>query len=580
MDIFSQIRTLIETMILDLIEEGALPGDAAGHDFSVERPRNEDHGEVSTNAPLVIAGRSGSDPGKIAELLATGLRDHDWMESVSIAGPGFINLVLTPNCWQDIIRNIIRQGNAFGRKDMGKGQRVNLEFVSANPTGPLHVGHARGAVYGDALARLLEFSGYDVTREFYVNDGGAQVDALAESAHLRYLQANGREISLGPDSYRGNYLVDIGERLKDRFGDRFVDKPEGDWLDTFREFAINEMLEQIRNDLQSLNIVMDRYVHEKSIVETAGIEEAIAKLKERGLIYRGIPEPPRGKASGNWEAREQILLRSTAYGDDVDRPIRKSDGSWTYLAPDIAHHHDKILRGYDELINVFGADHGGYVKRLTTVVDALSEGKTGFVIKLIQMVNVISEDQVLKMSKRAGNFVLLREAIDAVGPDVTRFVMLMRRNDASLDFNFDRVREQSRENPVFYVQYAHARICSLLKRAEESGMDTGDRALLNFDGAHLGEPEHMDLIRKLAEWPRIIEQATLHREPHRIVFHLIEVASCFHGFWSSGRERASLRILQDGKPGKTLAGLALARATGMIIHQGLEMMGVKPLTEM
>lgn len=580
MDIFSEIKSLIEATILDLISEGAMPGNAAGHNFSVERPKNNDHGEISTNASLIVAGKSKSSPRKIAELLAEKLRDQERIESVSIAGPGFINLVLTPDYWQSIIGDIINLANEYGRKDIGKGQKVNLEFVSANPTGPLHVGHARGAVYGDALGRLLEFSGYDVTREYYVNDGGAQVDTLARSTYLRYLQANGMEISFGPDSYQGNYLVDIGEKLKDKFGNRFVDKPEMAWLETFRQFSISEMLKLIKNDLLSLNVVMDQYIHEKSIVETARIDEAIEQLREKELIYWGVLEPPKGKMPDNWEAREQMLLKSTAYGDDVDRPIKKSDGSWTYFAPDIAYHYDKVSRGYDELINVFGADHGGYVKRLTAVVDALSGSKVSFVIKLIQMVNVISEDQVLKMSKRAGNFVLLREAIDAVGSDVTRFVMLMRKNDANLDFNFDKVREQSRDNPVFYVQYAHARICSLLKRAKESGMDTRDQALLDFDGKHLREPEHIFFIRKLAEWPRIIEQATSHREPHRIIFYLIEVASGFHSFWSSGREKDSLRILQEGKPEMTLAGLALARSTGIIIGQGLEMMGVKPLTEM
>ena len=580
MDIFSEIKSLIKTKIKELVDEGLLPNGSQGYNFSVERPKNDDHGEVSTNAPLIVAGKAKTNPRQIASALVEKLSGEEKIKSVSIAGPGFINFVLAPAYWHESLREIINLKDEYGRTDIGKGIRVNLEFVSANPTGPLHVGHARGAVYGDVLGRLLEFSGYDVTREYYVNDGGAQVDTLARSSYLRYLQANDQEISFGPNSYQGDYLVSIGQRLKDKFGDQYVDQPEIVWLETFREFSIKEMLNLIKEDLGLLHIEMDKFIHEKSIVETARIEEAIDHLKEMGLIYRGILKPPKGKALENWEAREQLLLKSTEYGDDVDRPIKKSDGSWTYFAPDIAYHFDKVSRGYDELINVFGADHGGYVKRLTAVVDALSGGKIPFVVKLIQLVNVISDDEVMKMSKRAGNFVLLREAVKAVGSDVTRFVMLMRKNDAPLDFNFEKVREQSRDNPVFYVQYAHARICSLLKRAEESGLDVSDQVLEQFNQEYISEPEHIFFLRKLAEWPRIIELATLHREPHRIIFYLMEVASGFHSFWSMGKEKSRLRILQEDNPEMTIAGLALARSTGIIVAQGLGIMGVRPLTEM
>lgn len=580
MDIFTEIKFLIATKIRALIDEGLLPQGADEYNFSVERPKNNDHGEVSTNAPLMIAGKTKSNPREIANALVEKLGSEEIIASVSTAGPGFINFVMVPAFWKGVLRDIINTKDEYGRADIGKGIKVNLEFVSANPTGPLHVGHARGAVFGDALGRLLEFSGYDVTREYYVNDGGAQVDTLARSSYLRYLQANGQEITFGPNSYQGDYLVSIGQMLKDKFGNQFVDKPEKTWLEPIREFAIREMLNLIKEDLGLLNIAMDNFIHEKSIVETAKIEEAIEHLKELGLIYRGVLDPPKGKTPEDWEAREQLLLRSTEYGDDVDRPIKKSDGSWTYFAPDIAYHYDKISRGYDELINVFGADHGGYVKRLTAIVDALSEGKIPFVIKLIQLVNVISDDEVLKMSKRAGNFVLLREAVEAVGSDVTRFVMLMRKNDAPLDFNFDKVREQSRDNPVFYVQYAHARICSLLKRAEESGLDVRDCVLEQFNQEHISEPEQIFFLRKLAEWPRIIELATIHREPHRIIFYLMEVASGFHSFWSLGKEKSQLRILQEDNPERTIAGLAIARSTGIIIAQGLGIMGVRPLTEM
>ncbi len=580
MDIFSELKLLVAAKIKELVNEGSLPVGVEENDFSVERPKNNDHGEVSTNAPLIVAGKAKSNPRAIAETLVEKLSNEKRIKSVTIAGPGFINFVLNQDCWQGVLREIINLNGEYGRRDIGKGYKINLEFVSANPTGPLHVGHARGAVFGDALGRLLEFSGYDVTREYYVNDGGAQVDTLARSSYLRYLEAIGKDIKFGPDNYKGDYLVAIGHMLKDKYGDQYVDQPENAWLDIFREFSIKKMLDLIKEDLGLLNIEMDNFVHEKSIVETARIEEAIDHLREMGLIYRGVLAPPKGKVSMDWEAREQLLLKSTEYGDDVDRPIKKSDGSWTYFAPDIAYHFDKVSRGYDELINVFGADHGGYVKRLTAVVDALSEGKVPFVVKLIQQVNVISDDEILKMSKRAGNFVLLREAVAEVGSDVTRFVMLMRKNDAPLDFDFEKVCEQSRDNPVFYVQYAHARICSLLKRAEETGLDVSDQVLEQFNPEYISEPEHIFFLRKLAEWPRIVELATTHREPHRIIFYLMEVASGFHSFWSLGKERDRLRILQEGEPEKTIAGLALARSTGIIVAQGLGIMGVKPLTEM
>ncbi len=580
MDIFSDTKLIIADKIGELIKEGTLPKGVEDCPFSVERPKNNEHGEISTNAALIVAGKAKTNPRQIASALVEKLGNEDNIGKLSIAGPGFINFVLTPDAWQEILRVILKKQDDYGRSDIGRGSRVNLEFVSANPTGPLHVGHARGAVYGDALGSLLEYSGYEVTREYYVNDGGAQVDTLARSVYLRYLEAHGNKITFGPDSYKGDYLVTIGLKLLEEYGDKYVDQPEQAWLTVFREFAIKEMMILIKEDLHFINVTMDQYVHEKSIVETARIDEAIKHLTEMGLIYKGVLEPPKAKRSEDWEAREQLLLKSTEYGDDVDRPIQKSDGSWTYFAPDIAYHYDKVSRGYDELINVFGSDHGGYVKRLTAVVDALSNGNMSFVIKLIQQVNVISQDEVLKMSKRAGNFVLLRDAVMAVGSDVTRFVMLMRKNDVPLDFNFEKVQEQSKDNPVFYVQYAHARVCSLLNRAHERGLDVSDPALEDFTREHLLEPEHIYLIRKLAEWPRIVEQATMHREPHRIIFYLMEVASVFHGFWSMGKEKESLRILQEEDTEKTLAGLALVRSTGIIVAQGLRIMGVKPLTEM
>ena len=467
----------------------------------------------------------------------------------------------------------IDAGRTFGHSGLGAGVRVNIEYVSANPTGPLHVGHTRGAIFGDALASLLDFAGYEVTREYYINDGGAQVDVLARSAYERYREANGLSPEIAEGLYPGDYLVPVGEALRAEFGDTLLDKPEEDWLEKVRDFATGRMMALIREDLAAIGVEMDSFFSEKSLYGTGRIEDAIEELNQKGLIYRGMLEPPKGKVPEDWEPREQLLFRSTEHGDDVDRPIKKSDGSWTYFAPDIAYHWDKIRRGYDELIDVFGADHGGYVKRMNAAVSALSDGRVPLDVKLTQLVRLFKNGAPFKMSKRAGTFITLRDVVDQVGPDVTRFVMLTRKNDAPLDFDFDKVTEQSKENPVFYVQYAHARVRSVMRKAEDMHLDWSDNAKLEDEA-------EFAVAKKIAEWPRLVEIAARNHEPHRVAFYLYELASEFHALWNRGNDKPELRFLHEDDPEATAAKIALPRAVAVVIANGLGILGVTPVEEM
>ena len=563
-----------------IIEERGDAGNAPLSAVTVERPKVNDHGELSTNAAIVTARAIGQKPVELAGELARLLRLDARVDGVEVAGPGFINFRLRPDAWMTVAQAAIVEGAGFGRSNIGAGRKVNLEFVSANPTGPLHVGHARGAVFGDSLGRLLEFTGYDVVREYYVNDGGAQVDALARSAYLRYLEANGRTVELGDGEYLGEYLISVGVALKQQYSDSLVDIAELEWLEPVRTRAVSDMMNVIREDLELLGIRMDIFFSERSLLEEGRIDAALSELDQRGLIYEGVLDPPKGGAPEDWEPREQTLLRATLHGDDVDRPVRKSDGSWTYFASDIAYHHDKIKRGYDELINVFGADHGGYTKRIRAVVSALSDGKMPFDIKLTQLVRVMTDEGAAKMSKRAGQFVRLSEAVEAVGPDVARFVMLMRKNDAQLDFNFEEVRRQSKDNPVFYVQYAHARICSLMERAQSAGLRVNDSDLEGCDWSLLVQPDLVSLARRVAEWPRVVDQASHSHEPHRIAFYLNELASEFHSLWSKGNSDPELRFVDETSPDASTARIALARSAGIVISAGLGILGVTPMREM
>ncbi len=571
MNLFADIRALVIDSLTGLVLDGVLPEGLEFANVAVEPPRDALHGDMATNAAMVLAKPANLKPRDIADKLAEKLAADPRIAAVDVAGPGFINLRLADGVWSALVEGILA-AKGYGRSPMGTGTKVNVEYVSANPTGPMHVGHTRGAVFGDALASLLDYAGYDVTREYYINDGGAQVDVLARSVFQRYREANGLNPEIAEGLYPGDYLVKVGEDLKAKYGDSLLDQPEEVWLADVRVFATDAMMEMIRGDLKALGVEMDVFYSEKSLYNTGLIEAAIKELDEKGLIYRGVLEPPKGKMPEDWEPREQLLFKSTAHGDDVDRPIQKSDGAWTYFAPDIAYHYDKVKRGFDEIIDVFGADHGGYVKRMKAAVSALSDGKVGCDIKLIQLVKLIKNGEELKMSKRAGNFVTLRDVVEEVGADVTRFVMLTRKNDASLDFDFDKVLEQSKDNPVFYVQYAHARVRSVLRKAGEAGVTLTDTP--RFD-----DPAEIAVARKLADWPRQVEIAAKGHEPHRIAFYLYDLASDFHALWNKGNDNGALRFLQDD-PALSAAKIALPRAVAVVISAGLAILGVTPAEEM
>ena len=579
MNLFADMRAVVISALDAMVSDGVLPEGLDFGNVAVEPPRDAAHGDMATNAAMVLAKPSKSKPRDIAEALAVRLMADARIDLAEVAGPGFLNLRLAPGVWSGVVEAALVQGAGFGQSSMGGGRKVCVEYVSANPTGPLHVGHTRGAVFGDALASLLDYAGYDVTREYYINDGGAQVDVLARSVYLRYLEAHGQEVAFEDGTYPGDYLVAVGEALKAKVGDAYVDKGEDVWLAEVRAFSTDAMMDLIRADLASLGVEMDVFYSEKSLYGTGQIEAAIADLDGKGLIYRGTLEPPKGKVPDDWEPREQMLFRSTAHGDDVDRPIAKSDGAWTYFAPDIAYHFDKVSRGFDELIDVFGADHGGYVKRMKAAVSALSEGRVPLDIKLTQLVRLFKDGAPFKMSKRAGTFVTLRDVVDLVGADVTRFVMLTRKQDAPLDFDFAKVLEQSKDNPVFYVQYAHARVCSVLRKAQAEGWDMSDAVLAQTDVSGNTHEAELKLAAKLAEWPRLVEIAARTNEPHRIAFYLYELAGELHALWNRGNDVPELRFMQDSAAASAPK-IALARATAIVISAGLGILGVAPADEM
>ena len=584
MNIFTIYRAHIVTILEGLQAEGKIPG---GLDFSgidASPPREASHGDIATNAAMVLAGKAGMKPRDIAELLVAGLLKLPSVTKAEIAGPGFINLTLKADVWQGIIPHILEEGIAFGNSTIGKGKKVNVEYVSANPTGPMHVGHGRGAVVGDALAQLLIKAGFSVTKEYYINDAGSQINVLAESAYLRYREALGEEIGEIPAGlYPGEYMKLAGEGLAKYYGDKFLKAPTEVWLPEVRKFTIETMMAMIKEDLALLGIHHDVFVSEQGVRDAGKVEETLALLEQKGLIYVGVLEPPKGKpAPEDWEPRPQTLFKSTEFGDDVDRALKKSDGSWTYFAPDIAYHYDKFQRGFDLMINIFGADHGGYTKRLKSSVKALSSGKAQLEVLLTQLVKLTRNGEPVKMSKRAGTFVTLREVVEEVGKGVFRFIMLTRKNDMPLDFDFAKVMEQSKDNPVFYVQYAHARAKSALRLAQQEAPDavkqsqTPDASLLEA----LKTQAEMDVIKLLASFPRTVEAAALANEPHRIAFFLQDVAAAFHGLWNKGNEDVSLRFVLKDDLQKTAARLALVRAVTTVIASGLWVMGVEPLDEM
>ncbi|MBT5373324.1 MAG: arginine--tRNA ligase [Rhodospirillaceae bacterium] len=583
MNFFNLIRADLIKSIEELAGEGSLPQGLDLSRINVEPPREASHGDVATNAAMVLAKPAGMKPRDLADLIAARLKSHPDISGLEVAGPGFINLTLHADFWHHRLGEILAAGRRYGDCDEEGKQTVNVEYVSANPTGPMHVGHGRGAVYGDALAALLEKAGHGVTREYYVNDAGAQVDQLARSAHLRYRQALGEEIGAIPEGlYPGDYLIPVGVALVGKFGDKYASAPESDWLAPVRELTIEAMMDLIREDLAALGIRHKVFFSERKMVEGGGVEAALKTLEDKGLIYTGILEPPKGKTLDDWESRPQTLFRATDFGDDVDRALKKADGSWTYFAADIAYHLDKFNRGFASMIDVWGADHGGYVKRMKAAVTAVTGGKGSLDVKICQLVNLLDKGQQVKMSKRAGTFVTLREVVDKVGKDVVRFIMLTRKNDAALDFDLAKVTEQSRDNPVFYVQYAHARCCSVTRLALESfpDLDVSDEALGNAAFHRLTDPSELALIKQLAAWPRLVESAAEAHEPHRCAFYLSEVAAAFHGLWNKGKENEGLRFLVTDDLELTNARMALVRAAAMVIASGLDIFGVEPVEEM
>ena len=560
---------------LDALEqEGQLPPGLDRGAVAVEPPRDASHGDLATNAAMVLAKRAGTNPRALAGLIAPKLEALPDVTSAEIAGPGFINIRLSSEVWQEEMRAIAAAAGDYGRSALGNGERVNVEYVSANPTGPMHMGHCRGAVVGDALASLLEFAGYAVIREYYVNDAGAQVDVLARSAYLRYLEALGRQIGEIPEGlYPGDYLKPVGAALAAEFGERFADAPESEWLETFRRRTVAAMLDLIRSDLAGLGVHHDLFASEREVQESGAVDRALALLDEKGLVYTGTLPPPKGKTVEDWEPTELLLFRSTAFGDDQDRPIRKSDGSWTYFAADTAYHMRK-LEASDELINVWGADHTGTVKRTQAAVEALA-GRPALDVKLVQMVRLLRNGELVKMSKRSGSFVTLAEVVEEVGRDVVRFTMLTRKNDAQMDFDFAKVVEASKDNPVFYVQYAHARIRSLQRKAVAAGLDASAPADLSVLDA-----EELALVKVAAQFPRVVEGAAQAHEPHRIAFYLHDLAAAFHALWNRGNDDPSRRFLVEDNGTLTRARLELAAAIGQIIRNGLNIMGVVAAEEM
>jgi len=583
MNVFTHFRGIIETELAALSAAGDLPDSLNTANLAVEPPRDASHGDIATNAALVLAKEARMKPRDIAALLAPRLEARDIISSAEIAGPGFINLRISATYWQSQIKAILAAGSAYGQSDLGGGEPVNVEYVSANPTGPLHVGHTRGAVFGDALANLLAVAGYKVTKEYLINDAGGQIDVLARSAYLRYCEANGRDIGAIPEGlYPGDYLVPVGKALKEKYGDKWLDQDESQWLATIRSEATAAMMELIKADLAVLGVEQDVFFSETTLHNSDRISAVIEDLRSRGHIYEGVLEPPKGKAPDDWEAREQTLFRATEFGDDVDRALQKSNGDFTYFGADIAYHFDKYQRGFKTMINVWGADHGGYVKRMQAAVKGLADDGD-LDVKICQLVRLYRDGEPFKMSKRSGNFITMRDVVDEVGRDVTRFIMLTRKNDAPLDFDFAKVTEQSKDNPVFYVQYAHARICSVLRNkapALFAGVDTSDVELAKADLSLLTDEAEMELIQRCAAWPRLVESAAEAHEPHRIAFFLYDLAAEFHSLYNKGNDNPDLRFVIEDNLAITTARLALIRSAAIVIANGLKVLGVKPVEEM
>ena len=576
MSLYAQYAALLDGVLDELVSESALPAGLDRKNVTVEPPRDAAHGDLATNAAMVLAKPAGVNPRALAELIKPKLEALPPVTSVEIAGPGFINLRLKPDAWRDELRTILKQGDAYGTSTVGGNERVNVEYVSANPTGPLHMGHCRGAVVGDSLARILEAAGFRVTKEYYVNDAGAQVDTLARSVHLRYREALGADIGEIPEGmYPGDYLRPVGVLLASEYGDDYAETPEESWLPLFRQWAIKAMLDLIRYDLALLEIHHDRFASEDELQQSGAVDRAMQDLVGKGLVYQGTLERPKSlDEHDEWEPVELTLFRSSQFGDDQDRPMKKSDGSWTYFGADAAYHWQKA-QGADHLVNIWGADHAGTVKRVQSAVKALTDGRVDLDVKIINMVRLFRGGEPVKMSKRAGDFVTLAEVVNEVGKDVVRFMMLTRRADAPLDFDFAKVVEASKDNPVFYVQYAHARISSLKRKAADAGIDLSVEADLS-----LLDDEELALVKRAAQYPRTVESAAMAHEPHRIAFYLYDLAAEFHALWNRGNDDPERRFLVENNPQLSRARLELALGIGQIIRSGLDLMGVAATEEM
>ena len=578
MNIVNYYREAISDIILD---EFSLKNDDIKN-ISFEFPKETGLGDFSTNAAMALAGKLKKTPNEIAESIVHFLNKNPDIENVDIAGKGFINIKIKKKVWQNLIYEIIKNKSSYGDADLGNKEKINVEYVSANPTGPLHVGHTRGAVFGDTLSNILVKVGYDVCREYYVNDAGEQIDKLARSSFVRYQESCGIDsVSIPEGLYPGDYLISVGDQIKEIYGNELLDKEEGYWLPLVKKISIYEMLKIIKKDLKSLNIEHDVFTSEFDLLNNGFVEKIFNELNNKDLLYEGETSPPKGSDLKEWVKKKHILFKSKNFGDDEDRVVKKHDGSWTYFMPDIAYHKDKSIRGFKKMINVWGADHSGYISRVTSAVNAITDNKASLEVKVCQLVRLTRGNEVVKMSKRSGSFITLKEMVDEVGRDAVRFMMVTRKNDAPLDFDYELVKEQTKDNPIFYIQYAHARICSVIRRVKEDKLfEVNDESLLESDVNLLDKVDDIELIKIVSNFPRIIEQSAIYREPHRLAFYLKDLASSFHSYWNLGNENADLKVINKEDINVSRARLALIRSVGITIAEGLNLLGIEALEEL
>ena len=578
MNIVNYYREAISDIILD---EFSLKNDDIKN-ISFEFPKETGLGDFSTNAAMALAGKLKKAPNEIAESIVHFLNKNPDIENVDIAGKGFINIKIKKKVWQNLIYEIIKNKSSYGDTDLGNKEKINVEYVSANPTGPLHVGHTRGAVFGDTLSNILVKVGYDVCREYYVNDAGEQIDKLARSSFVRYQESCGIDsVSIPEGLYPGDYLISVGDQIKEIYGHELLDKEEVYWLPLVKKISIHEMLKIIKKDLKSLNIEHDVFTSEFDLLNNGFVEKIFNELNNKDLLYEGETSPPKGSDLKEWVKQKHILFKSKNFGDDEDRVVKKYDGSWTYFMPDIAYHKDKSIRGFEKMINVWGADHSGYISRVTSAVNAITDNKASLEVKVCQLVRLTRGDEVVKMSKRSGSFITLKEMVDEVGRDAVRFMMVTRKNDAPLDFDYELVKEQTKDNPIFYIQYAHARICSVIRRVKEDKLfEVNDESLLESDVNLLDKVDDIELIKIVSNFPRIIEQSAIYREPHRLAFYLKDLASSFHSYWNLGNENADFKVINKEDINVSRARLALIRSVGITIAEGLNLLGIEALEEL